>query len=164
MSDDCRIRPVALADIPELHAIRKAAFAPVFASFRKLAGDRIASVAFAEAEAEQANLLDRYCAPGSDREVYVIERHGEVCGFCALALDPNTLVGEIDLNAVNPDCQGEGLGEKLYAFALERMKEAGMKVATVGTGGDEAHAPARRAYEKAGFSAAIPSLYLYKAI
>ncbi len=57
-----------------------------------------------------------------------------------------------------------GLGEKLYAFALRRMKEAGMKVATVGTGGDEAHGPARRAYEKVGFAAAVPSLYLYKSI
>ncbi|WP_375203920.1 GNAT family N-acetyltransferase [Hyphococcus sp.] len=121
-------------------------------------------MAFAGAEKEQAALLDRYCGPDSDREVYVIERRGQVAGFCTLSLNRETLIGEIDLNAVDPDCQGEGLGEKLYAFALRRMKEAGMKVATVGTGGDEAHAPARRAYEKAGFAAAIPSLYLYKSI
>jgi hypothetical protein len=31
------------------------------------------------------------------------------------------------------------------------MREAGMKVATVGTGGDASHAPARAAYEKIGF-------------
>jgi hypothetical protein len=37
------------------------------------------------------------------------------------------------------------------------MKEAGMQVATVSTGGDPSHAPARRAYEKAGFTASIPS-------
>ena len=35
-------------------------------------------------------------------------------------------------------------------------------VATVGTGGDPSHAPARRAYETAGFGPAIPSLTLYR--
>ena len=34
----------------------------------------------------------------------------------------------------------------------------------VGTGGDPSHAPARRAYEKAGFGPAIPSLYYYRAL
>ncbi len=70
--------------------------------------------------------------------------------------------GRIYLNAVNADCPGEGLGEKLYAFALRRMKEAGMKLATVGTSGDDAHAPARRAFEKVEFAAAILPLNLYK--
>lgn len=162
MTDDCHIRPFASADLPRLQDIREAAFAPVFASFRKLVGEAIAPIAFAEAEKEQADLLDKYCAPDSDREVYVIETRGEVAGFCAVALDLNTKIGEIDLNAVHPDHQGGGFGGKLYAFALARMKEGGMKVATVGTGGDAAHAPARRAYEKAGFAAAVRSVYYYK--
>ncbi len=162
MNDCCHIRPFQQADLPTLQKIREAAFAPVFASFRKLVGEEIAQVAFAAAEEEQAALLDKYCAPNSGREVYVAERGGEIAGFCAVALDGKTGIGEIDLNAVRPDLQGAGIGEALYAFALRRMKEAGMKVATVGTGGDEAHAPARRAYEKAGFSAAIPSFYYYK--
>ena len=42
-------------------------------------------------------------------------------------------------------------------FVLVKMKEAGMKGAIVTTGGDEAHAPARRAYEKVGFAGAVPS-------
>jgi hypothetical protein len=37
-----------------------------------------------------------------------------------------------------------------------------MALATVGTGGDPSHAPARRAYAKAGFGPAIPSLTLYR--
>ena len=44
------------------------------------------------------------------------------------------------------------------------MREAGVRVATVGTGGDAAHAPARRAYEKAGFGPYLPSIYMYKAL
>jgi hypothetical protein len=36
-------------------------------------------------------------------------------------------------------------------FALERLEEAGMKIALVETGGDPGHAAARHTYEKAGF-------------
>jgi GNAT superfamily N-acetyltransferase len=67
-------------------------------------------------------------------------------------------VAEIGNNAVSPAHQGHGVGAQMYVFVLERMREAGMKAAIVTTGGDDAHAPARRAYEKVGFSGAVPSL------
>ena len=41
---------------------------------------------------------------------------------------------------------------------------AGMRAATVSTGGDDSHAAARRAYEKAGFSARIPSVWLCRTL
>ena len=40
------------------------------------------------------------------------------------------------------------------------MKSSGMQVATVATGGDPSHAPARRAYEKSGFNVQIPSVWM----
>ena len=52
----------------------------------------------------------------------------------------------------------------MYGFALQRMREAGMTAATVGTGGDPSHAPARRAYEKAGFGPALPTVYFYRSL
>ena len=52
------------------------------------------------------------------------------------------------------------MGTTLYEFAVERMREAGMRVATVSTGGDPSHAPARRAYQKAGFGVGVPSIWL----
>lgn len=36
------------------------------------------------------------------------------------------------------------------------------EAATVGTGGDPSHAAARRAYEKAGFDAVIPSVWMFR--
>ena len=96
--------------------------------------------------------------------MFVLEADGEIAGFIAIVLDEQTGLGEIGLNAVRPDRQGAGLGGEMYAFALERMRKAGMRAATVGTGGDESHAAARRAYEKAGFSRAIPNVYYYKAL
>jgi hypothetical protein len=35
-----------------------------------------------------------------------------------------------------------------------------MRAATVATGGDASHAPARRAYAKAGFAAQIPGVWM----
>jgi hypothetical protein len=48
----------------------------------------------------------------------------------------------------------------MYDAVLERMREAGMRVATVSTGGDSSPAPARRADQKAGFNVGIPSIWL----
>ena len=161
MIEDCRIRFFEPGDLPQLHEIRAGAFKPIFASFRAILCAEIAPVALAAAEREQAEYLDEICGPASSREVFLVERQSEIVGFCALALDHETGVGEIDLNAVRPEHQGCGIGTWMYLFALDRMRDAGMRVATVGTGGDSSHAPARRAYEMAGFGPAIPSTYLY---
>jgi GNAT superfamily N-acetyltransferase len=63
---------------------------------------------------------------------------------------------------MHPQHAGRGIGTWMYAQVLAQMKESGMALATVSTGGDPSHAPARRAYEKAGFGPAIPSLSLYR--
>ena len=64
---------------------------------------------------------------------------------------------EILGNAVSPDCRGMGLGKAQYLFVLDRMREEGAKYVSVTTGGDDGHAPARRAYESVGFKAFTPS-------
>lgn len=164
MIESCSIRSFEPDDLSRLHEIREAAFAPVFRSFRQIVGEAIAAVALATAEREQAELLDRICGAESDHEVFVAEHRSEIVAFCAVKADRNSGVGEIDLNAVHPDWQGRGIGTWMYGRALERLKAAGMRVATVGTGGDAAHAPARRAYERAGFAVGIPSVYLYRSL
>jgi GNAT superfamily N-acetyltransferase len=63
---------------------------------------------------------------------------------------------------VQPAHAGLGIGTAMYEHVLARMRALGMAVATVGTGGDPSHAPARRAHEKAGFGPAIPSITLYR--
>jgi GNAT superfamily N-acetyltransferase len=156
------IRPFAAGDLKALQRIRHAAFEPIFRSFRAIVGAEIYRHAFANADAEQARLLEDLCAPGSGHEVFVAIVHGGIAGFVAFSLNEATRTGEIGLNAVHPDHAGQGIGTAMYEFVMERMKQGGMAVATVGTGGDPGHLPARRAYEKAGFGPAVPSLYLYK--
>jgi GNAT superfamily N-acetyltransferase len=72
-------------------------------------------------------------------------------GFVAVKLHSEDSMGEIYMVAVDPDFQGRGIGSTSIEFALDRMKDAGMSIAMVETGGDLGHAPARHTYEKVGF-------------
>ena len=164
MSTNYTIRAFKQSDLARLHEIREAAFEPVFRSFREIVGGTIAPVALANAENEQAAHLDNICGAESSHKTIVVELDNKIVAFCAVSLDHTTNVGEIDLNAVDPEYQGRGIGAAMYEHALKQMRDAGMQVATVGTGGDSSHAPARRAYEKAGFGPSIPNLYYYKSL
>ena len=85
--------------------------------------------------------------------MWVAEAGASAVGFVAVEFDhPERSMGEISMLAVDPDHQGCGIGTALTRFALDRLKDAGIKVAMVETGGDPGHAPARRVYEKAGYT------------
>lgn len=159
---DLVIRPVKADDLPLLQDVRAAAFAPMFASFRSILGEELYQLAQARDDDAHGALLASMIAPDSTWEVFVAELGTAVVGFVSVQLNREKQIGEIGLNAVHPDHAGRGIGTAMYDFALARMKEAGMRVATVGTGGDPSHAPARRAYEKTGFTTAIPSVWLYR--
>ena len=73
-------------------------------------------------------------------------------GFVAVELHPERSIGEIHMLAVDPEFQGLGVGTALTDFALDWMKNAGMALGMVETGGDPGHAPARRIYEKASYT------------
>lgn len=84
--------------------------------------------------------------------MWVAEVGGSTVGFVAVEVyDPDRQMGEISMLAVDPDYQGGGIGTALTEFALDRLRDAGMTVAMVETGGDPGHAAARRTYEKAGY-------------
>ena len=154
------LRPAGTDDLPRLEEVRQAAFAPVFASFRSILGEDIYNLAQAREDEAQGALLAALLAPASRWEVYIADLDGVVVGFVSVQLNLDTQVGEIGLNAVHPAYAGKGIGTAMYDFAITRMKEVGMRVATVATGGDASHAPARRAYEKAGFTVQIASVWL----
>jgi ribosomal protein S18 acetylase RimI-like enzyme len=154
------IRSANDSDAHQLEDVRRAAFAPVFASFRAILGEDISQVTQARDDRAQAEYLASLLIPDSGWELYVAEHAGLVVGFVSVQLNRETSIGEIGLNAVHPDSAGAGIGTAMYDFVLERMREAGMRVATVSTGGDSSHAPARRAYQKAGFKVGIPSIWL----
>jgi ribosomal protein S18 acetylase RimI-like enzyme len=96
-------------------------------------------------------------------EVWVVEVDGEVAGFVSAVVDANTHMGEMHMVAVDPDFQNHGLGTQLTDVATDWLRDAGMAVVLVSTGGDIGHAPARRTYEKAGFTP-MPVVNYFKAL
>ena len=164
MAPKAHIRPFEAADLAAIQRIRALAFAPVFQSFREIVGGAVAALAFDRADAEQAELLANLCDPKSQAQVYVALLGSDIVGFVAVSLNAETRIGEIGLNAVHHDHAGRGIGTALYDFAVEHMRRSGMALATVGVGGDPSHAQARRAYEKAGFGPALPSIWMYRVL
>jgi ribosomal protein S18 acetylase RimI-like enzyme len=158
------LRRFAPEDLPVLQAERAAAFRPVFRCFARIVGEEIAAIAFAHADEEQARLLDSLCAENAAATMLVAGLDSAIVGFIAYTIDRETRIGEIGLNAVHPAHAGRGIGTAMYRNVLRRMKARGMRVATVGTGGDPSHEAARRAYAKAGFGHPIPSLTLYRTL
>ena len=156
---DISFRMASPSDYAILEELRLEAFSPIFASFRKILGDEIYELAQKREDEEQKELLSSMHSGESKWDLYVAEVKNKIVGFVSVKVNMETKVGEIGLNAVIPSYSGQGIGTKMYDFANKRMKAAGMRVATVATGGDESHAPARRAYEKSGFNINIPSVW-----
>lgn len=160
MSRELRFLPARAEDAGRLQAIRQAAFAPIFASFRNLLGDEIYDIAQRREDEAQGQLLSSLIAGEPGWTLSMALLGSDIVGFVAVHVNTTTLVGEIGLNAVDPAHAGRGLGSSMYQFALDQLTQAGMKVAVVSTGGDPSHAPARRAYQKVGFTAEIPSVWM----
>lgn len=158
---DVVIRSLAEEDVPTVLDIAEAAWEPVFASFRELLGDTLFETVYPQWQTEKRRQVAVACRGDYGHVVLVAEAAGEVAGFASYRTDADTGIGKIGNNAVAPEYQGRGIGTLLYERVLAGMREAGMDVAQVTTGGDPSHAPARRAYEKAGFNRALPSVTYY---
>lgn len=155
------IRPVCEDDVEDVVRLSLLAWAPVFSSFEQILGPGIYPIIYPDWQKRQREAIEKVCRDGEKTIVWVAEVDGVVVGFVAYKFHSTDRTGEVDLLAVHPEYQNRGIGTELNRFALEKMKESGMKLAMVGTGGDESHAPARRSYEKAGYTA-LPLVRYYK--
>ena len=163
-TDSVIVRPFRKSDLPTVLDIAVAAWQPIFESFQALLGESIFQTAIPDWKTMKRGQIASACEPENSAHVLVAELDRSAVGFATYYLDQQKRVGMIGNNAVHPDYQGAGIGSQMYAVVLERMREAGMKCAKVTTGLDESHAPARRAYEKAGFSRALPSVDYYRTL
>jgi ribosomal protein S18 acetylase RimI-like enzyme len=146
-----QIRPFDDRDAEAVVDLSLRAWAPVFASLERVLGSEIFGRLHPDWREDQRRAVEDVCAAKEGR-VWVAEVGASAVGFVAVELHhPEHSMGEISMLAVDPNHQGGGIGTALTEFALDRLKEAGMKVAMVETGGDRGHAAARRTYEKAGY-------------
>ena len=139
------------------------AWAPVFASERDVMGDEIFDQLNGDDwRRQQQHDVEKVLADEAT-EVWVAEVNGGVVGFVAAVLKVDSRMGEVYMLAVDPDSQNQGLGTQLTSVATEWIREAGMSLALVSTGGDDGHAAARRTYEKAGYTP-VPSVNYFRAL
>jgi ribosomal protein S18 acetylase RimI-like enzyme len=155
------IRPVCNHDVEDLVQLSLLAWVPVFDSFNQILGPYIYSLIWPDWETSQREAIETVCNDGEKTTVWVAELDGIVVGFLAYELNIKDKTGEVYLLAVHPEYQNLGIGTELNNFALARMKERGIKLVRVETGGDPSHAPARRSYEKAGYTA-LPLVRYFK--
>ena len=157
------IRPLASGDVEALTELAVLAWEPVFASFRHILGPAIFPLLYPDWKQHQRDEVIKVCAADSDMTVYIAEVEGVVAGFIAYEVNLAEKSGEVYLLAVHPDHQNVGIGTALNTFVLDEMQRRGVRLAVVATGGDPGHAPARRTYEKAGYTE-IPLARYYKAL
>ena len=158
---DLEIRSLAAGDIEAVVQLSLLAWEPVFSSFAQILGPAIYPIVYPDWRRQQAEAVEAVLKDSAKFTVWVAEVGGAVVGFIAYMLNSDEQTGEVDLLAVHQDYQNEGIGTELNNFALGKMRAAGMKLAVVGTGGDPGHAPARRSYEKAGYTG-LPLVRYYK--
>ena len=94
--------------------------------------------------------------------VIIAEAAGVAVGFATYELDEATRIGTVSDNAVLPEYRGRGIGAQLLTRVLGLMAAAGMEFAEVSTGSDDPYMPARRMYERQGFTPYFRSISYMK--
>lgn len=160
MSAAIEIREFRLTDLDAIVELSLRAWDPVFSSLREVLGDPIFLRLKPDWKAAQAEEVTVGCT-SDERDAFVAVTDGRPVGFVTVALNAfNERMGVIEIIGVDPDFQRRGIASQLTEHALDHMRQCGMDIAAVGTGGDPGHAPARAAYEALGFTLLPSARYL----
>lgn len=144
-----RLDPTEIDAVVDL-SIR--AWAPVFASLERTLGPALFGAMHPDGWQRQQGAAVRSVLEDGGYDVWVADHDGEPVGFVAVRLHPDDDLGEVYMIAVHPDHQGRRIGRDLTDRALAHIRESGLTLAMVETGGDPGHAPARALYRSAGFT------------
>ena len=156
-----QIQPYDPAQLDAVVRLALRAWTPVFAVLQQVLDVDVYRAFYPDWRVSQQQAVEGMCA-AEDTQVWVAIEAGVTVGFVAVKCHAALRMGELSMLAVDPASQRRGIGTALTAFALERMRDAGMAVAMVETGGYPGHAPARRTYEKVGFGLLPITRYLKK--
>lgn len=156
------IRPINRSDHAAVIALSLRAWAPVFTSLEHvLNGSGVFERLHPDWRVSQRDAVTAACTSDTTCTWVAEARAHVVAGFVAVHHDHD--LGEIHMLAVDPVHQRHGIGTALMGFALDQLRQAGMRVAMVETGGDPGHAPARLIYQRSGFTA-LPIVRYFTAL
>ena len=154
------IRNFVPEDLPVITDIANRAWRTIKKMSRDALGDKLSDLLNPEGDnAVKGKQIEAFASKWPEN-IFICEEEGKVVGFITFHITDGK-IGIIDNNAVDPDCGLKGIGQQMYRAVLAHFRAKGMKAARVTTGLDYAHAPARRAYERAGFNRKLESVTYY---
>ena len=118
------VRPWSSDDVDGCIRVGIDANAPVFASMRAIYGDDLFTRLRPDWEPGQAAAIEAWIAD-ADSHGWVGELNGVVVGFIATTVDGATGMGSVEMVAVHPDHQRQGLGDGLLEAALAHQRASG---------------------------------------
>ena len=156
------IRPFALEHLQPLLDLAMRAWAPVFPQMQAEIPPYVFQAFYPRGwETRQRADVEAICKD-DNTEVWVALIGDRLAGFVGLRVHTEDRMGEVHIIAVDPELQRQGIGRALLDFSFEWMRERGLAMAMVETGGDAGHAPSRAAYEHAGFQRYPAARYFRK--
>ncbi|REK18706.1 MAG: GNAT family N-acetyltransferase [Planctomycetota bacterium] len=147
---DAQIKPFEESHLEAVVRLSLRAWAPVFTSIEQAMDAEVYRHFFPDWRVTQQSSVESACQD-PEMHAWVATIGDDVVGFTALRTHADDAMGEIYMIAVDPDHQCRGIAKALTEHACAWLKQAGMVVAMVETGGDPGHGPARGTYESAGF-------------
>ncbi|NMA95946.1 MAG: GNAT family N-acetyltransferase, partial [Clostridiales bacterium] len=154
------IRKGDISDLKDVAKIAEAAWESIYEGYRAQLGDEIFNVFYSNWREDKPSSVCKAIESG-EWNLFVTEKAGYILGFITIQMDKSKKVGVIGNNAVDINWQGHGIGSAQYRYVLNFMRDEGIEYIKVTTGLDDAHAPARRAYENVGFSRSLSSVTYY---
>ena len=153
------MRPYKPEDLEKVMEIANIAWRPIRQMSRETLGDTIANYLSPAGDDKSKGLQVKDQIDSGKWGIAVCEHEGELVGFITYSIAG--VFGEICNNGALTATGLKGIGQTMYKYVMEEFRNAGVKVVKVTTGLDWAHAPARRAYERAGFKKHLDSTTYY---
>ena len=149
------IRQYLESDLEQIMEIADSAWKPIIEMSREALGSSI----FARLRRVSKGMQVKAQIESGEYHIRVCEHENRIVGFITFRIDGE--LGTICNNAARPHTGLKGIGQLMYQSVLQIFREAHVKTVQVMTGLDPAHAPARRAYERAGFHRYLDSRTYY---
>ena len=153
------IRPFEEPDMERVLEIAELAWEPIYDGYRKAMGEELFLAFYPDWRSSKRAHIRKIMRSGCG---FVTLIEGNVVGFCSYAHEDGAQTGTVMDNAVHPDWRGNGIGAMQNRWILEFLRSRGVKYVCVHTGLDDAHAPARKTYERVGFDRSIPNVVYYQ--
>ncbi|NHJ15079.1 MAG: GNAT family N-acetyltransferase [Candidatus Thorarchaeota archaeon] len=140
-------------DLPQIDKITAICYEAIHESWKALQGEDIYSILNDPKVTwqEKKNAQNHELFAEHPEWVWVLESTDGVIGYITFRIQSDKPLGIILNNGVLPEYACKGWGAFMYRHALQYLRDHNVQVAMVEVDLDDAHIPARRAYEAVGF-------------